>query len=102
MYAQNILTYPFLLQMDAFLVRWRTMTEDQLAKMVMFKVEDQECQLHGTFNKAEASLPINLSLRLTSSRFATPPVPTGVWTNVQIPAGTRFGPIQGAKYSPGK
>jgi hypothetical protein len=25
---------------------------------------------------------------------------TGIWTNAPIPAGTRFGPIQGAKYSP--
>ena len=88
--------------MDAFLQRWQSMTEDQLAKSVMFKVEDQECESRGTFNKAEASLPISLSLRRTSSRFAKDEGVTGIWTNAPIPAGTRFGPIQGAKYSPGK
>ena len=88
--------------MDAFLQRWESMTEDQLAKSVMFKVEDQECESRGTFNKAEASLPISLSLRLTSSRFSKDEGVTGIWTNAPIPAGTRFGPIQGAKYSPGK
>ena len=88
--------------MDAFLQRWEAMTEDQLAKSVMFKVEDQECESRGTFNKAEASLPISLSLRLTSSRFSKDEGVTGIWTNAPIPAGTRFGPIQGAKYSPGK
>ena len=90
------------LQMESFLQRWESMTEDQLAKSVMFKVEDQECESRGTFNKAEASLPISLSLRLTSSRFSKDEGVTGIWTNAPIPAGTRFGPIQGAKYSPGK
>ena len=92
----------FFFQMESFLQRWESMTEDQLAKSVMFKVEDQECESRGTFNKAEASLPISLSLRLTSSRFSKDEGVTGIWTNAPIPAGTRFGPIQGAKYSPGK
>jgi len=82
--------------MDAFLKGWRTMTEDQLAKQVMFKVEDhQDHHLQGTFNRAEASVPMNLSLRLSSSRYNDSGV-TGVWTKVQIPPGTRFGPITGA------
>ena len=87
--------------MDAFLKGWRTMTEDQLAKQVMFKVEDTDHHLQGTFNRAEASVPMNLSLRLSSSRYNDSGV-TGVWTKVQIPPGTRFGPIQGAICPPGK
>ena len=73
------------------------MTEDQLAKNVMFKVEDQPCPSN-TLNKAAQSLPGSLSLRPSCSKFSIGV--TGVWTNVPIPAGTRFGPVMGTVCPP--
>ena len=82
-----------LFQMEEFLNSWRSMTEDQLARMVMFKVEDRPCP-PGSANKAAESLPINLSFRPSFGHAKDSGV-TGIWTNVSIPAGTRFGPLVG-------
>ena len=77
-----------ILQMEEFLASWRLMTEDQLARNVMFKVEDLPCP-NLAMNKAAQSLPSTLSLRPSCSRFNKDTGVTGVWTNVPIPAGTR-------------
>lgn len=85
-------------QMEEFMQSWRTMTEDQLARMVMFKVEDQDVP-PVTSDRARQSLPSTLSLRPSCSRYNKDFEITGVWSNVPIPPGTRFGPLVGTKYS---
>lgn len=81
--------------MDEYWATWRTTSEDQLHKLGMFCVVDSPDLPSKAENRAARSLPLNLSLQLTKSKWADDDGVLGVWANVLIPRGTRFGPYVG-------
>ncbi|CAL1542574.1 unnamed protein product [Lymnaea stagnalis] len=66
------------------------LNDDEFEEFCVYIVQDRPCDAV-CHNRAQASLPRNLTLRPS----AACPTTTGVWSSDHIPRGTRFGPLVG-------